>query len=118
MKYAVKAKNFFSKRVLAGWLAAVGRVTLLRVNLTFHLSLDIFSSAEQVGNVILVRFKWAAVGLKNHIKCDRCVEICSDEFQRFYTPNGPNAESKNPSDLFIVHRKFEIAATSHPRWRL
>jgi hypothetical protein len=60
MKYAVKAKNFFSKWLLA----AVGRVTLLRVNLTFHLSFDIFSLAEEVGNVILVRFKWAAVGLK------------------------------------------------------
>jgi hypothetical protein len=46
------------------WLVAVGRVTLLRVNLTFHLSFDIFSLAEEVGNVILVRFKWAAVGLK------------------------------------------------------
>jgi hypothetical protein len=31
------------------WLAtAVGRVTLLRVNLTFHLTLDIFSSAEKL----------------------------------------------------------------------
>lgn len=66
MKYAAKAKNFFSKRVLAGWLAGCCRSNshTLKGQLNFSLIIRFFLICRRVGNVIWVRFKWAAVGLK------------------------------------------------------